>query len=190
MRLLFFPILFLIPFLCSAQKENPEYMDLYLPWTDGELIYSEVVEANGKSKEELYNAGRIWFTSTFNSAKAVLDIDDKEMGMMAGKAWSQIYVTSLGFPVAYKLWYRISIEVKEGRYRYQIKNLEFEAQEAQQIGGPSPAENMFKEANMYRSNGKIKPLMLSFYSQMEETVITLENSLQSDLLKKPLKDDW
>jgi hypothetical protein len=74
------------------------------------------------SSNELYLRARAWFAESYRSAQDVIQMDDKENGKIIGKGniryTSRIFVGSEGT----KGWirYTISIQVKDGRYRYEI----------------------------------------------------------------------
>ncbi|KAA3438902.1 DUF4468 domain-containing protein [Rufibacter hautae] len=74
---------------------------------------------------QLYTPARSWYASTFNSSKSEFEIDDKETGVLMGKGFSDIIVTTL-IPVKLKLWYTVKVEVKDGRYRYQMTDFKYE----------------------------------------------------------------
>jgi hypothetical protein len=89
------------------------------------LEYSKVVNVDTTlSSKELYNRARAWFAETYRSAQDVIQMDDKEIGKIIGKGnmkyVSSVFVGSNGT----KGWirYTISIQVKDGRYKYDISN--------------------------------------------------------------------
>jgi hypothetical protein len=190
MRPILFFLLMFFSSLTMAQTIEDQYMELYLPWNEGELIYTEVVAAPDKSADQLYTLARLWISQNFKSGKDVLDIDDKSSGTLAGKGWSSIYVTSVGMPMEIMLWYRIIIEVKDGRYRYQIKDIEFENRDKTYGSFVNPAENWLSMEAMFRENGKIKPLNKQYYDRMIEVIERLEFEIRNQLTKPTLKDDW
>jgi hypothetical protein len=50
------------------------------------LTYTEVIQVDSISKNELYNRAKLWFTTVYNSAKDVLQMDNKDEGQKIGKA--------------------------------------------------------------------------------------------------------
>lgn len=92
--------------------------------------YAEVVQVEGKSSTELYSLGKQWFVNTFNSANAVLQMDNPELGKLIGKGITNIYdayqtggIGNIPVSVNYKLSYTVNLSVKEGRYKYSIENI-------------------------------------------------------------------
>lgn len=44
------------------------------------ITYTQVIPAEGKTKEQLYVLLNYWFTATFNDANSVITLNDKELG--------------------------------------------------------------------------------------------------------------
>lgn len=86
------------------------------------VIYSEVIQVDSVSKNELYSRAKIWFVKTYKSSKDVLQLDDKEDGKIIGKAVMKYVPSFLSGSSATKGYinYTISVFVKEGRYKYEI----------------------------------------------------------------------
>ena len=86
------------------------------------LTYTEIMQADGISKMELYTRAKLWFANAYNSANDVLQMDNKEGGQIIGKAIMQYKPTVFSGSAATKgnIKYTIKIFVKEGRYKYEI----------------------------------------------------------------------
>jgi Domain of unknown function (DUF4468) with TBP-like fold len=90
---------------------------------DTSLTYTQVVKVDSTlSSNELYLRARAWFAESYRSAHDVIQMDDKDNGKIIGKGnlryLSNIFEGSDGT----KGWirYTISIQVKNGRYKYEI----------------------------------------------------------------------
>ena len=71
-------------------------ISLITSWTNGQveiLAYTGVVQVDGVSKEQLYNRSRIWLANAYNNSKYVIQMEDKEVGQIIGKA-RMSYVSS------------------------------------------------------------------------------------------------
>lgn len=55
------------------------------PVPESEKTVIKVIETPGQSKDKIYNATRVWFSESFKSSKAVIDLEDKEQGIIIGK---------------------------------------------------------------------------------------------------------
>lgn len=88
------------------------------------LEFSEVVAAEGMTKDQLYSTALSWFGGAFRSAKTVFDVQDREAGRIIGKALFQYEPTVFMASARIRgvVRYSVTIEVKDGRYRYIIGN--------------------------------------------------------------------
>lgn len=88
------------------------------------ITYTEVVQVDSVSQDDLYNRARLWFTTTYNSANDVLQMDSREDGQIIGKAvmaYSSAIFMSSGTTKG-NIRYTVKIFVKDGRYKYEITN--------------------------------------------------------------------
>lgn len=91
----------------------------------GQVEYSEVVQVPDASKNELYNRARLWFADAFNNSESVLEVDDREAGILVGTGWSSMmYSKFLALAGEHRLWVTIKIQVKENRYKYTINSIQ------------------------------------------------------------------
>lgn len=103
---------------------NNEY--LKFPTKDGKIHYEEVVEVTA-SKNNLYSNAKMWFVDTFKSADDVIQMDDKELGVIIGKGFSDIYVDTkiLGdiSKTKTRAYYTIKVQLKENKYKVDIYDI-------------------------------------------------------------------
>lgn len=96
-----------------------EWWLIELPKNDNnEVEIVSVIQVPGVDKNELYNRAKLWFVNTFKDARSVLELDDREGGILQGTGYYSMN-SRIG-----KLWSTTQIEIKEGRFRYTLKNLE------------------------------------------------------------------
>lgn len=83
------------------------------------LTYTQIIEAPGKSKEQLYILLNYWYSNTFNSGKAVIQLNDKEAGVIIGKGYLANIAVHAGGTNAYNvnLCPIIKTDIKEGKIR-------------------------------------------------------------------------
>jgi Domain of unknown function (DUF4468) with TBP-like fold len=86
------------------------------------LAFSEVVAVEGATKDQLYSAALAWLGDTFRSAKTVLDVKDKDAGRLVAKpslAYApKVFVGSARIKGSVR--YAVTVEAKDGKYRYTI----------------------------------------------------------------------
>jgi hypothetical protein len=85
--------------------------------------YEEVVNADSVSKADLYQRAKRLLIDNFKNTKGGIPSDDKEAGIIIAKGYTQVHPNALENHVNYT----IEIDVKDGKYRYQIDHIEFEA---------------------------------------------------------------
>ena len=83
------------------------------------LTYTQVIEAPGKTKEQLYITINYWYSNTFNSGKAVIQLNDKDAGVIIGKGYIEGIAAHMGGINTYKvnLTPIIKTDIKEGKIR-------------------------------------------------------------------------
>jgi hypothetical protein len=94
---------------------------------DSAITFKEVVTVDSVAKSELFSRARIWFEKTFKDSKAVISINDKETGELAGKGIMHFRIAYQGrdntmIPVT--VGFRCLIQTKDGKYRYEFTDFE------------------------------------------------------------------
>lgn len=51
------------------------------------LTYTQIIPAEGKTRDELYVLLNYWYTATFNDADAVIQLNDKELGTIIAQGY-------------------------------------------------------------------------------------------------------
>lgn len=109
-------ILSVFPSLIFSQSSP--FTDVF-PFVNGKVVYSEVIQVEGKSVLDLYKNAKIWLVEAFKSSKDVIHNDDKDNHIIIGKG----YFEGVGHNkniVNAKYWFTIRIDCREGRYKYTI----------------------------------------------------------------------
>lgn len=60
------------------------------------LTYTQIIEAPDKTKEQLYILLNYWYSATFNSGKAVIQLNDKDAGVIIGKGFIEEIASHTG----------------------------------------------------------------------------------------------
>lgn len=190
MKTLFTLLFTLIAFTSFAQEVKQD-----LPVDEsGKINFTEVIPVEATTKDELYTRARAWFATTFNSANRVLEMDDKESGVLIGKAFQDIYVSSLGIPVQTKLWYNVKVYLKDGRYKYELTELEYQGYPTTYVLSPpkAPAE-MVIITMLNKPNGKPRPINQSYKDETVKAMTALAEHLKVGMAKSATSktgDDW
>lgn len=119
-----FFVLFAAPMWAQVDKEADQkrYGKGQMPFNEkGEVVFSKVVQADGKDKNAIYQSARMLIVEMFKSAKDVVQMDDSDKGIIIAKGWS---AAPGGESDNCKIWYTLKIQCRDGRYKvdvYQIK---------------------------------------------------------------------
>lgn len=117
--------LFLVfPIFAAAQTQVDGYLGL-CPVKNGRINYTGVDSVSGVSNTELYNRAKAYISTVFPNFKDVVKLDDREMGKLTVKGIFQPPLKEGKLIQAYYEFYATThIEVKDGRYRYEITDID------------------------------------------------------------------
>ena len=179
-------VLIFIPTLCVGQLIDE------LPRDDnGNLYYSETEKVDGINSKELFIRAKQFYVNNFKSAKDVIQMDDKEAGIIIGKGLSQYYIKIVGVDNGpHQLWYTIKIQVKDGRYKYEIYDFFLSGLESAQ---KERVESQFNKTSYFKKNGQPKDIYEKMKNGMTGEIAELIRSIKDAMNKKKgtdKKDDW
>ena len=124
-------LLLFVPFFTAQQGFS---QDLPINEKTGKVSFENIVEVDGMSKIDLYLLAEEWFSKTFNSENSVIQMQDKEEGMIIGEG----NITAYGHfrNVESGVWkFTVSFTAKEGRFRYVISDIYHETSVTSTIKG-------------------------------------------------------
>lgn len=94
------------------------------------LTYTQIIECTGKSKEQLYIILNYWYSNSFGSGKAVIQLNDKDAGVIIGKGYVDNIAQHVGGLDAFTVNITpiIKTDIKDGKVRvtYTIPSYEIE----------------------------------------------------------------
>ena len=121
--------LFFVPFLAFAQNDQVNSLlhsisEKY-KIEDGNVVIQKVIEFENISKDNLYLSAKEYLTSNYGSFKEVLQVDDKENGLIIIKGlFADIYCNDekiFGYyGIEHKIWHILKIDIKDNRVRLTI----------------------------------------------------------------------
>jgi len=124
MKKLIFTIAFFTVCVTANAQIDKDTVGLNLPVKDGQVIYTGVVEIDGKTKDDLYRNAQQWFIDGFYSQKDVIQDKDKEDGLVFGRGVFYFFSgVGLGQDVNWANHVTIKIECKDNKYRYSFYNM-------------------------------------------------------------------
>ncbi|MBW7942751.1 MAG: DUF4468 domain-containing protein [Candidatus Kuenenia stuttgartiensis] len=110
--------------LCKAQSFDVSQ----IPLRDESPFYELVVNADGVTKQQLFSAARMTMIKLYKDAKEVIQSEDKQTGEIIGKGYSTFSINDTSYIAGsktymfkdYRMWFIVSLTVKDERYRIQI----------------------------------------------------------------------
>ncbi len=192
MKKLFIAFLSLLPLLTFGQ-----IIDELPKSENGKLYYSEVTQVDSVTQTQLYLNSKLFFVDAFKSAQDVIQIDDKEKGIIVGKAFVDISSKMLGTSYPVKMWVTIKIQSKDGRYKYEIYDFYYENYPPNYVlpdgsAKSQTAEDVFNRNNYYKNNGQPKKSSLNFKTQTVEKIELIKSMIIKSMNSKSTssKDNW
>ena len=85
----------------------------------------KVVEWEGKSQPDIRSAVKAWVADYFKSAKDVIQLDEIDRLIIKGNTdLHEVSETKYGsIPVDYTMKFTIDLQIKDSKYRYQLKDV-------------------------------------------------------------------
>ena len=153
---------------------------------NGEIIFTEVVTAEGKTKDDLYNNSKMFFVNIYKVTQDKLK-QNKEASSVSDTQYSYITVKANGGEVKLKLFYTLSILSKDGKYKYEIKNI------ITKSDIETPIEKMFDKLASEKAvkNPKLKETLKAYYAAINAEVETIKSNIKQEMAKSgAAKSDW
>lgn len=93
-----------------------------LPMKNGSVIFEKVIEVKDKTKGQIYAALRKWFAESFKDSKSVIQVADKEEGLITGKGNYSFFLkeTIMMTHIYGTCDFTINIDIKDGKFKYQV----------------------------------------------------------------------
>jgi hypothetical protein len=177
----------LLAFNSFGQNKQYAYEDLYLPRINDKVTYQDVVDIPGKTQKEIHNALRIWFLETFKNSEKVIELDDKENGIIAGNGVFRIYAKYMTAITSQYVNFSLRFDIKDEKFRYTISNI---IMESETVRYRNPIETFFSYEWMFKENGKPRKLNLDFYIEFEDQIILLEQAILGAVNTYIKDQDW
>ena len=150
---------------------------------NGNVVHTKIVTLENKSKDQLYILAKMYFAETFKSANDVIQLDDKENGVILGKGITNFMVKSGKYNFNCKMSFTMKVSIKDNKCKLEVYNIVY--------NDTSTAEsNYSKEADQTYNNAKqkIKDIMDGYATGTLNFLQKLDDSVVNTINKKPT--DW
>jgi hypothetical protein len=115
-----FLLLILLPAFAIAQ-DLPKNQD-------GKVEFTEVVSIDSASAAALFSNAKIFITNSFKSGKDVTQLDDQNSKTVIGQGNTRVDIKALGMSWPGRVDFKITIQCKDGRYKYSFADFIFNYQ--------------------------------------------------------------
>lgn len=180
-----FLILFLCSFMALGQEQN---LQMPIDPVTQMIVYSDVVDETGLNRDTIYNRAMRWFKSFYKNPLDAIKKADPEARTIEGgyrftiqKPDPAAKKQPAGMVGAGMVNYKIIVMCKDGRFKYEIKNINWQQASAYPI-----EKWMDVKAAGYDPNysGYLKQTD----AYMKDLIKSLERAIETDPIKK--NDDW
>jgi hypothetical protein len=139
-----------------------------LPHEEQQIVYTE---DHDKTKDQAFVAAQSWIAKNFNSAKDVIQMSDKDAGIIIVKAvWPFTWIANAGMgmriPYTYYVDYSLTVKVKENKAKFEFITGRTSMGASHESGNYLPEEQM--------------PALLSSYLATKEGIIKTIRSKPDD----------
>lgn len=186
-RILLLGVLISASLLVHAQRPKKEAADIIdgkmagiFPVDEtGKITYSNVVTVDSTlRKEELYWRAKNFFFENMKSGKNVVQYEDKAEGVIAGKAIADYLWYFLVAPQNTTLFIPIKIQVKDGKYRYEMTGITLDERNGQFTKDSEPLEK-------YTVYTQKKSMV-----KADEILRNVAQLIETSMKKPSKKKDW
>jgi hypothetical protein len=169
---------------------------MHLPLNDENKIeFIEIVEMPNKSQADLYTLCKGWIVENYNSANAVIQMDDKEAGKLIAKGFYE-YHKEMTFSCGtyQRVSHIIKLFTKDSKVRISLSNLISDVDYKNPV--TNKMENLtqpFEEIiidKLYKPNGKPDKCNAKDKEEIIKFWIKTKESVKDYLNKATNDDDW
>jgi len=175
----------MVPVLVHAQKSQKEPLvppDMPRSEENNQVYYMEVVTMDQVDRMELFKRANNWYHKFYKNPNGVIESADSVNGTMVFKPAFSAYRTKDGTKVqSAVIKYTLTLGFKDGKYRYEIKNVNLQG------ASYSPIEKLFNasDPNIEDNYNTLNEAHKYFTALMDD----LEASMREPSVKKK-KDEW
>lgn len=175
-KIIFFTLL--ITSLCSAQAE---LIEDFKTDENNHIYYSEVIQVEGASQNDLYVRSKQFFAEAFKSANHVIQMDEKDAGIIMGKGSAKVYISNFGATSSFVVNFSIKLQSKDGRFKYELYDFSHD--------GVGPLEQWFYKSNYYKKNGNPKKIQEQVKTQTLSIINDLIAAIKTNMQKPAVSSD-
>ncbi|MHC0442357.1 DUF4468 domain-containing protein [Flavobacterium sp. 3-210] len=153
-----------------------------------------VTPCEGKTQSEIYKKTLDWINVTYKNPKEVLKANlENDYVRFEGSASGLVCVNALGMKNCYNTKYQIEVSFKEGKYKFDIIEIQYYVSSSQYSSGGWYPFNMIGMEPYYNKKGEIRSAYKYYPEYIPPYFNDLNKSLQNFVLSNEIpskKADW
>lgn len=155
------------------------------------LAFEKVIETDSLGKDGVFLIVNDWFVSAYKSAKNVIQISDKEGGLIVGNATMSYSMAGASY-MCYtgNVNYNIRVECKENRFRATLSDF----RHVSSSGNSSCSLGLITNSEVFATKGASKKyhnkVWLDIKSKCEEYSNKIFASMKAKVEGQATNDDW
>lgn len=163
---------------------------------NGNVSFTKVIEVPGVSKDELYARALSYFTYNYKSGDDVIQVKDKEQGIVVGKGlYGKVFIGgALLVSSSYDVTHILRIDVKDNKARAILSIQEYKVKVSGGNTPPSYFTNTVSErfpfAKKDRMQKQMCQVIYNTYQRAMSSLAGLEKSLQEGNTNAVETTDW
>lgn len=163
---------------------------------NGNVSYVHIISVPDLSADDIYVRAASYFTYNYGSGKSVIQIDDKEKGIIVGKGlYPQVHIAlQLMQTTTVDAWHILRIDIKDGRARAILTLSQYEKAITIQYNTTHQTTFISSEYPINPKGRNKTAMMKSFYKTHCMALMTidrLENAIKYGSVSASLEgDDW
>lgn len=155
----------------------------------GKVSYQGVVQVPGATQATLYARAKKWMETAPGPVPMTIETQDATTGKITGKTSELVMQNLFGANVQVPLWRTITIQVKPGRFRYQITDFAFDSGKG--LAPVTPLENYLTPNDLtFDSKGYPKPVLQSTIEAIQRSGRQQATAIRQALTGKVADDNW
>lgn len=176
--------------LVAFAQDNSKYGVGSMPLVDGKVVFSEVVPVEGVTADQLYTRAKMAVVEMFKSANDVIQLDDKENGVLIVKgANSFVYKVNAFDEGTGYVKFALKIYLKDEKYKIEISGIA-----NQLVGGTELIAERLTDKECLNSKGEVKTSGLSWGRQRMAVIDTRDqmfDTFKKKMMAEPVQNaDW
>jgi hypothetical protein len=153
------------------------------------LVLSDTVRVEDATTSEIITAGNLFVAQSFQSADDVIQMEDKEAGILIAKGnfdyeFSQPRFTCTSGNGKGVVHFTIKLMAKDGRFKFDIKDIEHDSNDPNVNFGL-----LNSEMPAFRS-GAIGKCQEDIYKEIRKEINQLQTRIKEGILKEIESTDW